>query len=145
MPSRSYRAIYFGLTMALIAVVAFGIAFGSPDGGTSGLPEPLEAVDPPSGSQTHQLARIEVDVPVGYEADLWIDFRGNADNSANWFRVPADEVTVVEPTGVYSWQPGPGKILENWEPGTQRVRVTWDTTTGLPDPGGYDWSFRISG
>lgn len=145
MPARSYRAIYFGLAMALVAVVALGIAFGSPSGDGGGRPEVLEAVLPQAGSQSHQLARVEIDVPVGYEASLWIDFRGTADNSANWFRIPSDEIIYVEATGVYSWQPGPGQLIDRWEPGNQRVRVTWDTTTGLPDPGEYDWSFRVSG
>lgn len=145
MPARSYRAIYAGLALALVAVVAFGLAFGSPDGGAGGRPEVLEAVSPPAGSQSHQFTPVEVDLPVGYEAVLWVDFRGQADNSANWFRIPADQVVIVEATGVHSWQPGPGRLLDNWEPGNQRIRVTWDTTTGLPDPGEYTWSFRVSG
>lgn len=145
MPARSDRAIYFGLAMALVAVVALGVAFGSPSGGDGGRPGVLETVLPSPGSQAQQLARMEVALPVGYAASLWIDFRGTADNSANWFRVPSAEIVLVEATGVYSWQPGPGQIIERWEPGNQRVRVTWDTTTGLPDPGEYEWSFRVSG
>lgn len=144
MPDRSYRAIYFGLAMTLVAVIAFGVAFGSPDSGSSGRPEVLEAITPSPGSQSHLLTPIEVDLPIGYEADLWIDFRGTSDNSANWFKLPANEVVYVEATGIYSWRPGPGRLMERWEPGNQRIRVTWDTTTGLPDPGEYDWSFRVS-
>jgi hypothetical protein len=141
---QQYRLIYALLGTALFIVILLGIAFGSPDGGGSGIPDAIEAVYPPANTQESQFAKIEVDVPVGYAAVLWIDFRGNSDGSPNWFRVPDSEITYVAATGVYEWRPGPDKLLEAWVPGNQRLKVTYETITGLPDNGEYEWNFRVS-
>lgn len=145
MRSQSYRLIYFGLGAALLAVLLLGVAFGSPDGGDEPTPEVLERLYPEPGSQVPGNGPLEVDLPRGYEAELWVDFRGSGSNQANWVRIPESEVSVVEATGLYSWQPAPDRIFEEWPPGNQRVRVRWDTTVGLPDSGEYDWSFRVNG
>ena len=141
---QQYRLIYAMLATALFVVVLLGFAFGSPDPRGPGVPEAIESVYPAANTQETQFAKMEVDVPVGYAASLWIDFRGNADGSPNWFRIPDSEIRHVEATGVYEWRPGPDKLLEAWIPGNQRLRVTYETTTGLPDSGEYEWNFRVS-
>jgi hypothetical protein len=128
-----YRLVYVGLALALVAVVAVAWAFGSPPGRDIGLPEPLEAVSPIPGETALRQARLEVDLPVGYRVELFVDGR----------RVPESEVTRVAATGVYSWEPGPGRMLPIWSPGDHTVRITWDTESGLPDPGQFEWTFRV--
>jgi hypothetical protein len=45
---------------------------------------------------------------------------------------------------VYRWQPSPnGLYLTEWTPGTHTVRIEWDTFIGLPDPGSFEWEFRV--
>ena len=144
MTKQQYRLIYGLLGTALFIVILLGIAFGSPGESGPGLPDAIESVYPATNTQETQFAKMEVDVPIGYAAVLWIDFRGNSDGSPNWFRVPDSEITHVVATGVYEWRPGPYKLLESWIPGNQRLKVTYETTTGLPDTGEYEWNFRVS-
>ncbi len=139
-----YRLIYFGLAAALVAVIALGLAFANPDGEAAELPEALESIHPQPGSQVSSIDSFEVDLPVGYVAELWIDFRGSGSADANWVRIPDNEITFVEATGVHSWRPGPDRLLDSWQPGRQRVRVVWDTISGLPDAGAHEWAFRVT-
>lgn len=145
MRSSSYRFIYLGLGAALIAVLLLGIAFANPQGGEAALPETLEAVYPLPSSQINGREPLEVDFPPGYAVELWVDFRGSGSSAANWVRIPPSEITVVEATGLVSWQPGPNRIFEDWPAGNQRVRVRWNRVVGLPEVGEYDWSFRVTG
>lgn len=128
-----YRLIYTGLILAFIAVVALGLAFGSPPARDVGLPEPLEAVSPVPGETVIRQSRVEVDLPAGYQVEIFVD----------GVRVPDQEIVHVEATGVFSWEPGPGKLFPRWTPGEHTVRVTWDTASGVPDPGEFEWSFRV--
>ncbi len=145
MRSSSYRLIYFGLAAALLAVVLLGFVFGSPDNEAGDRPEVLEAIYPQPGSQVTNNDVFEVDVPPEYTVEMWVDFRGTGSSNANWVQIPASEITLVEPTGLHSWRPGPNRIFESWPTGNQQVLVRWDTVVGLPDPGEYQWTFRVSG
>ncbi|MDP8958023.1 MAG: hypothetical protein M3N51_02215 [Actinomycetota bacterium] len=128
-----YRLIYVGLALGLVAVVAIGLAFGSPEGRDIGLPEPVEGVSPLPGETVLRQARLEIDMPVGYRVEIFVDGQ----------RIPESEVDHVEATGLHSWSPGPGRLFTLWTPGEHSVRITWDSTSGLPDPGEFHWSFRV--
>ena len=56
--------------------------------------------------------------------------------------IPADEVR-FSPPGRYSWEPAPGGVIAEWVPGLHRAEISWDRTAGLPDIGGFTWSFRV--
>lgn len=126
-----YRFIYLGLAIVGVAAVVLGIAFSS-EGEPLDLPEPLESVFPePGGLVTIQTA-IEVNLPNGYEVEIYVD---------GW---PIANARVIEATGVYSWAPSPtDPLLQEWTPGEHTVRVTWDTYAGYPDPGEFEWTFRV--
>jgi hypothetical protein len=50
----------------------------------------------------------------------------------------------VEGTGVYRWAPSPANpTITEWSPGQHTVRVVWDKVSGFPDPGEYEWTFRV--
>lgn len=128
-----YRTIYIGLGLALVAVIAFGVAFGSPDRPGAGRPEQVEAVSPEPGETALRQTRIEVDLAAGYALELFVD----------GLRIPDEELFIVEGTGVYSWQPGPERIIAELSPGQHQVLIRWRTLTGLPDEGEYSWAFRV--
>ena len=76
----------------------------------------------------------KIDLPVGYSIDLYVD--------GMW--VPTDEIGFTPSTGVFLWQPSPGGSMEVWPGGEHTVRVVWDRTEGgRPDPGEYEWAFRV--
>lgn len=127
-----YRRIYVALGVALLVVVALGVAFGSPEGAGGGRPYQIEAVNPEPGETVVRQTPIEVDVPAGYAIDLYVDN----------LLIPAEELFFVEGTGVYSWQPQPGGTIPELAPGQHTVLVRWRTLTGLPDEGEYSWTFR---
>ena len=127
-----YRAIYVGLALTLVAVVALGIAFGSPDRPGAGRPPQIEAVSPEPGETVVRQTRIEVDLVAGYAMDLYLD----------GFLVPTEELFFVEGTGVYSWQPGTNRVITELSPGQHEVTIRWRTLSGLPDEGEYSWTFR---
>jgi hypothetical protein len=124
--------VYVGLGLALVAVVAFGVAFGSPDRPGVGRPTQIEAISPEPGETVIRQTRIEVDVPAGYGIEMYLD----------GLLIPEEELFFVEGTGVYSWQPGPDRIVTELKPGDHTVLVRWRTLSGLPDVGEYSWTFR---
>lgn len=127
----SYRLIYIGLGLIGVAAVALGVVL-STEGDEVIFPEALEDVSPPPGSLVPPQAFIEVDLQVGYEATIFVD------------GFPVNNATFVDATGVYRWAPSPtDPVLSEWSPGDHTVRVVWDTYTGLPDPGSFEWSFRV--
>lgn len=128
----SYRAVYLGLGLALVAVIALGLAFGSPARPGAGRPSQIEAVSPEPGETVVRQTPIEIDVPTGYAVDLYVD----------GLLIPTHEVFVVEGTGVHSWQPGPDRAVVELAPGLHEVLVRWRTRSGLPDSGEYSWTFR---
>lgn len=132
MTPRQYRLIYAGLTALLLVVVAVAVLFGSPEGEDIGLPEQIEAISPVPNETVLRQARIEVDMQIGYDIEIWVD----------GFRLPDDEIAFVEATGVYSWGPGIGRTFVEWSRGEHTVLVKWMSVTGLPDVGEYEWSFR---
>jgi hypothetical protein len=132
MKDTTYRRVYIGLGLALVAVVATAMAL-NPSGTPVELPEPLERVFPLPNDSVIRQTVIEIDLQVGYDLALFVD----------GFRVPPVEIEIQAGTNLHSWQPAPGRFLEAWEPGTHEVRVEWERTSGLPDPGSYSWAFRV--
>jgi len=126
-----YRLIYIGLGMVAIAAIALGIAF-STSGEPVDLPGPLEAISPEPGDMVPPQAGIVIDLEVGYSAAIFVD---------GW---PIADATFVEGIGVYRWAPSPSSpTIQEWTPGEHTVRIVWDTYSGLPDPGTFEWSFRV--
>lgn len=128
-----YRLIYIGLGALAVAAVALGVAF-SGEGEPIVLPGPIESVYPEPGDGVLMQSTVEVDLEVGYVAEIWVD----------GFLVPFSEVTFVEATGVHQWAPSPTSVyLTEWLPGEHTVRVVWNTVAGLPDTGEFEWTFRV--
>lgn len=126
-----YRLIYIGLGLIAVAAIAFGIAF-STEGDVVVVPEPVEAVSPKPGSLVPPQASIEIDLEVGYEAAIFVD------------GFPINNATFVDATGVYRWSPSASDpVISEWTPGEHTIRIVWDTYTGLPDPGTFEWTFRV--
>jgi len=128
-----HRKIYLTLSVALAAILTTAVIL-APSGDETTVPVPLESIFPAPGDSVVRQTIIEVDLPVGYSIDLYVD--------GMW--VPADEIGVTPSTGRFVWQPSPGGSMEIWETGEHTVRVTWDRTAGgRPDPGEYQWVFRV--
>lgn len=124
-----YRWIYAGLALVGVAALALGILL-SPEGETVELPGPIEAVYPEPGDLVPAQTAIEIDLEIGYEAEIRVD---------GW---PID-VELNEATGVYRWAPGPDSpSITEWVPGEHTVSIVWNTYSGLPDTGSFEWSFR---
>ena len=132
MTKGQYRALFLLLGAAGAAVVVLAFLYGSPDRGSEPLPSAIEAIDPSPGSQVPLQASIEVDMPVGYRAEIYVD----------GFRAPDSEVRFVEGTGVHSWAPARSSTIV-WEPGPHTVSVRWRKVTGVADEGEHSWSFRV--
>jgi hypothetical protein len=126
-----YRLIYIGLGLVGLAAIALGLVF-STDGAAADLPESLESVSPQPGDLVPPQTTLEIDLEVGYAATILVD---------GW---PISDATFVEATGVYRWTPSPSSpTIQEWTPGEHTVSITWDTDTGFPNPGSYQWSFRV--
>lgn len=127
----SYRLIYLGLGLVAIAAIAFGIVFAT-EGEEIVLPGPIESVSPEPGHLVPPQTSIEVDLEVGYRAEIYVD---------EWL---VSDTTFIEGTGVYRWMPTPANpTINEWTSGEHTIRVVYDTVNGLPDPGDFSWSFRV--
>lgn len=123
--------IYIGLGLVAVAAIAFGIVFYT-SGESVDPPLPIEAIHPQPGDLVPQQTTLEVDLEVGYRAEIVVD---------GW---QIDDATFVEGTGVYRWSPSPSNpTINEWTPGSHTVQVSWDTIDGLADPGTYEWTFRV--
>ena len=126
-----YRLIYIGLGLVGLAAISLGILFAA-EGETLELPRPLEAISPLPGDLVPRQTTLEVDLEVGYRGEIVVD---------GW---PISDLVFVEGTGVYRWSPSPSSpTIQEWTPGSHTVVIRWDTITGLPDPGSFEWSFRV--
>ena len=136
-PAR-YRLVFAGLGLALVAVVVLAVAFGSPEGDPPDRPAALERIAPIPDERVLRQAVLEVDLPTGYHAEIYVD----------GFRIPDNEFLgseAIDATGTYRWRPSPtSTVLQEWTPGEHVILVRWDTVSGLPDPGEYQWSFRVA-
>lgn len=132
MSDKTYRLIYAGLGMALVAVVALAIGF-SPSGNEASLPDPVERIFPLPNDSVIRQAAVEVDMKVGYDLVIFVDD----------IRIPEIEYGIQAGTNLYTYQPRPGRFLERWTPGTHEIRIEWDRPAGVPDPGSYAWTFRV--
>lgn len=123
--------VYLGLALLAIGALAFGFAL-SRSGEPEELPGPLESVHPQPGDLVLPQTTIEIDLEVGYRAEIFVD---------GW---QVSDANFVEGTGVYRWAPSPSNpTINEWTTGSHTIRVTWDTIDGLADPGAYEWSFRV--
>ncbi len=123
--------IYLGLGLAALAVIALGVVFAA-EGEPSGPQPPLESVYPEPGDLVPQQTILEIDLEVGYRANIFVD---------GW---QIDDPNFVEGTGVYRWSPSPSNpTINEWAPGNHTIRVEWDTIDGLAEPGSYEWTFRV--
>ena len=127
-----YRITFTLLGLALAAVAVGAVVF-APSGTPSEPPDTLEGFSPGNEATVLRQINIEIDLPPNYQIDLVVD--GVA--------IPNDEITVVEETGQFSWEPGPNTIIPEWVPGFHTVWVRWDRISGLPDPGEWVWTFRV--
>ena len=127
----NYRMIYLGLGLVAVAAIAFGLVFAT-EGEPSAPPPPVEAIHPQPGDLVPPQTNVEIDLEVGYRAEIFVD---------GW---QVDDAVFVEGTGVYRWAPSASNpTINEWTPGTHTVLVSWDTIDGLADPGTYEWSFRV--
>lgn len=126
-----YRYIYIGLGLVALAAVAFGFAL-SEGGDPVEFPTPVEGVYPEPGDLVPFQIGVEIDMEVGYSAQIFVD---------GWLM---QDVVFVEGTGVYRWSPSPSNpTINEWTPGDHTIRIVYDTVNGLPDPGSFEWSFRV--
>ena len=132
MNDRRYLVIFLALGLAAGLVVIAAFLFGSPETSRDPLPQALEQIAPLPGSQVPLQTPVEVDVPVGYRVEIFVD----------GFRVPDSEVRFVEGTGVHSWAPARSSTIL-WGPGRHTVSVRWRKVSGLPDEGEHSWNFRV--
>lgn len=129
----NYRWIYIGLAALAIAVAAVG-ALLSRGGEAISLPEPIQAVFPGPNDAVIRQTVIEIDLEVGFEADIYVD----------GFLVPPSETSFVEGTAVYRWAPSPSSLyLSEWSPGTHEVTVVWRSISGQFRTGEFSWTFRV--
>lgn len=125
-----YRLIYIGLGLIGLAAIVFGVAL-APEGEAIELPGPIEQISPLPGDLVPPQATLEIDLEVGYVADITVD---------GW---PITDARFVEGTGVYTWAPSPSSpTITEWTPGEHTVQIVWNTYTGLPDTGTFEWTFR---
>ena len=132
MKTSTYRLIYLGLGLALVAVVVLAVAF-SPNGTPTVLPDPVASVFPKPGDSVIRQTSIDVDMAATYTMVLYVD----------GIRIPETEMTVLSGPGRYSWRPAPGRIIETWTAGTHQLRIIWDRVGGAPDTGEFAWTFRV--
>lgn len=127
-----FRLVVLGLGLLLIAVIAIAVGF-SPSGSEVEIPDQIESLLPGPNQAFAPQVGLEIDMLAGYDIDLYVDGQLVFDG----------EIDRIEPTGQFFWTPQEGQVIEVWSPGTHSVRITWDRTVGLPDPGSFEWSFRI--
>lgn len=127
-----YRLIFTFLGLALAAVAIGAIAF-APSGNPTNPPDVLEGYSPANGATMLRQIDVEIDLPVGYEIVLVVD----------GVTIPSAEIDTMPETGKFTWQPTDTTVIPEWIPGIHTVWVRWDRATGLPDPGEWQWSFRV--
>jgi len=127
-----YRLIFTLLGLALAVIVIAAVVF-MPSGRTPILPAAVQSYAPTDGAIVMRQTKVTLDLDPGFEIFLIVDD----------VPIPEDEVSVVEATGVFTWEPGPGRTFEEWAPGFHTVEVRWDRAVGLPEPGSLSWAFRV--
>ena len=132
MNDSTYRLVYAGLGLGLVAVIALAVAF-APSGEAVDLPDQVERIFPQPNDSVIRQTAIEVDMQPGYAVVLFVD----------GIRIPESNLIEQVGTGLFSWRPEPGELIESWEPGEHEVRIEWERRTGLPDPGTFSWNFRV--
>ena len=107
----------------------------APTGEETTIPAPLESIFPNPGDTVVRQTIIEVDLPVGYTIELYVD--------GIW--IPPDEIGFDRPRPAAS--SGSHPRAERWRCGREAstpCAVVWDRTAGgRPDPGEFTWVFRV--
>ena len=132
MSTTTYRIVFMALGVALVLVVAFAVLL-TPGGDPTPLPGALESVSPADGSIVQRQTSLVINLEPGFDLVLVVD----------GFTIPPEEINASEPTGRFSWTPGPGATYQEWAPGLHAVKIDWRRPTGFPEPGAYRWSFTI--
>jgi hypothetical protein len=120
-----------GLALLLVAVVALAVVF-NPSGTEAELPPQVQSVFPAPDDSVQVQSRLVVNMAPNYSLELRVDR----------VPIPKDEVR-FSPPGRYSWEPQAGGAIEQWTAGLHQAEISWDRIAGLPDIGGYTWSFRV--
>ena len=132
MKASTYRSLYAGLGLVLVAVVILTLWL-NPSGEGAPLPAAIERLFPLPNDSVIRQTSVEVDMAPGYDVVLFVD----------GFRIAPPELTIQTGTGLATWRPGPGRFIEQWETGLHELRVEWQRAQGLPEPGAYTWTFRV--
>ncbi len=132
MTDTRFRLVMIGLALLLVAVIAFAVGI-APSGSELEIPDEIESLLPGPNQAFAPQVGLAIDMQTGYDIQLFVDGQP----------VFAGEIDRIEPTGQFFWKPQPGQAIEEWTPGLHTVRIEWDRVVGLPDPGSFEWSFRI--
>ncbi len=127
-----HRITFTLLGLALAAVVIGTVIF-APTGQPTEVPATVESYSPANEATVLRQIQVEIDLPIDYEITLVVD----------GVTIPSSEITSVPETGKFSWRPGETTIIPEWSEGIHTVWVRWDRISGLPDPGEWNWSFRV--
>ncbi len=101
------------------------------------LPESVERVAPPSGSEVLRQASVEIIVAPGHDAVLQI----------NGVRIETAEDGLIKDlgSGLIRYQPAPGLPIESLESGSNTVVAeVWDQTQGRGSAQTVVWSFEAT-
>ena len=113
-----------------MAIIAF-----PGDGTGTELPVAIQEVVPSPGSNVLSQTDVEVDLAVGYTAEIDI----------NGVEIPEDQLFRVDALNKLSYQPGAGKVVPRLLPDQNCVRVFyWLIATGDQDRQSYTWCFDAS-
>lgn len=136
LPSAKKRRLIVISLLALAAAlmaVAVTVYLGNPS--STDLPVAIQSVAPEPGSNVLSQSDVEVDLAVGYTADLEI----------NGVPIPEEELFRVEALNSLRYEPGVGKVIPQLLPDSNCVRVSyWLIAQGPQDSTIYTWCFDAS-
>lgn len=118
---------------AALATIAVFVYRSNPR--STDLPVAIQSVLPEAGSNVLSQSDVEVDLAVGYTAELEI----------NGILIPEDQLFRVEALNKLSYQPRAGKIVTKLLPDQNCVRVFyWLIAQGPDSTQSYTWCFDAS-
>ena len=133
--AKTRRLIILGLLS--VAAVLFGIAVILTRANPSSLdlPVAIQAVSPEAGSNVLSQTTIEVDLAVGYTAELEV----------NGLTIPENELFRIEALNQLSFRPGVNQSVTNLLPDQNCIRVFyWLIAEGPLDQEQFTWCFDAS-
>ncbi|MEN8041537.1 MAG: hypothetical protein ABFR95_08545 [Actinomycetota bacterium] len=132
MNTTGYRVTYTVLAVVLLAIIGGSILF-IPSGDPEVLPDAVEQYAPRDGDIAINPVKVLIDLKPNYEVRFVID--GTT--------IPDEDVDGIPQTGIYQFEPGPGKSIERWTPGEHTVVATWIGGSAGVDTGTLVWTFRV--